>query len=1262
MKIVDIGAGTGVNKALMSAGAELNGQEYDIEVLSYSSMDLDESEMLFQELLQHIDDAQFIMLRLHGGIPYFKKFFRLKEVLDASGKVVFLQSEMHEEMEDHRYLFPLSDKDYDLLHLFVHLAGEENAKGILFWALNTIEGMDVQIPQPSYPRVQGIYHPDHDRDIGLADYLADLDPERPCVGFMFWQGQWLTGDLKAVDALIRELELQGLNVIAVFGQSSPDSVTGGTGIARIVEDYFMEQGRARIQVLVLNMGFSQLSLSSPGDGKNKEKPYNFFEKLNVPVLQAMTTYSTYDQWKGDIQGIGAMELSSNIVWPEYDGQIITVPIATTENKEGHGSREAVPIADRIRKVASLAKRWTQLAQTPVSERKMAILLHQNPPRNDGIGGASGLDTPESVVRLLGELKEKGYRIDRIPENGNEIINEILAGLTNDTQWISPEQMLKRSAGRVPADRYGQWLDNIPEKCASKIEEDWGEAPGELFVSERDVAIPGIVNGNIFIGLQPPRGFLEQIETMYHNTDLTIPHHYLAYYRWLKYEFGAQVVIHFGTHGTLEWLPGKAAGMSDECFPDIVLDDLPDLYPYIIDNPGEGIQAKRRAWSVILDHLIPAMARADGYDELEELNTMLQDIFRAQRGKETSKASQLLSHIHQYVLKLELYRDLGFEDGITEEEMEDELDDLYDYICDLRDNIIKDGLHVFGSCPPDERFKEMLYSLTRLKNGPVPSLRQSIASYRGYELARLQDEPSITDERTGQLNGSLLEQIDLASRDLINEMHSADYDTSACVRLCGTAFPGHDGQLETVVSHICEVIRPALQNTVDEMNNCISGLDGCYIPPGPSGPPTRGNAHLLPTGKNFYSIDPAIIPTPAAWEVGHTLADQMVERYIKEEGKYPESVGIVVFATDTMKTGGDDIAYILWLLGLRPQWSARGGVITGLEVIPLEELNRPRVDVTLRITGLFRDAFPNLVELIDEGVRTIAGLDESAEKNYLVKHLKEELLEAVKSGMEMEVAREMALIRIFGCPPGTYGAGVAEVVQASQWEDKKDLADVYVNWGAHAYGKGLKGEKMPELFKKRLGKLNVTVKNHNSRELDILDNDDDFMYHGGMISCVKTYGGKDPLPMVGDSSDPQRPVTRTVEEEGRFVYRSRVLNPKWLEGLKQHGYRGAQELSALVDFSFGWDATSDVMDDWMYQSLAEKFLFDDDTREWIRENNPYALREMAGRLLEAFQRDMWDADEETIRKLTAIYMETEDILEELTDRSADGVQNIVTDSL
>jgi len=405
------------------------------------------------------------------------------------------------------------------------------------------------------------------------------------------------------------------------------------------------------------------------------------------------------------------------------------------------------------------------------------------------------------------------------------------------------------------------------------------------------------------------------------------------------------------------------------------------------------------------------------------------------------------------------------------------------------------------------------------------------------------------------------------------------------------------------------------------------------------------ADILPTARNFYSVDPQAIPSPAAWRVGVALGDALLERYLRDEGRYPESIGMVIWGSPTMRTKGDDIAEVLYLLGVKPVWEEVSGRVKGLEIIPLEELGRPRIDVTLRISGLFRDAFPNLVHLIDEAVEMVANLDEPPEWNYLAKHVREEVEEKVAAGMSPEQAREEATYRIFGCKPGAYGAGVSEAIDAKNWEDEKDLGEIYVVWGGYAYGRKNYGVSVPEQFKKRLSQLDLTVKNEDTREYDMLDSDDFYSFHGGMIAAVRAFRGKAPRSYCGDGSDPDRVKIRSTAEETKFIFRARILNPKWIESMKRHGYRGAADLSRAVDVAFGWDATAEVLEDWMYEELARKYALDRGMQEWLKEVNPYALQNIAERLLEAIERGMWRATEEMRRKLRDVYLSIEGVLEE-----------------
>ena len=1208
-----------------------------VDVMEFNTAQVDEDERLFQQCLEVIDRADLVLLRLHGGLFNFKKGGRLIEHARMKGAELLLQSNIPEDNADVKDLFHHPEEDRRLLSAYLELGGEENEAAVVAWALNRIGVMDVPLPRPRVPKAEGLYHPGLGSDVTMDEYRARLSPDQPTIGILFHQGLYLSADLAGIDALINELEGRGANVIAVFFTSAPNQVTGARGIRDTIEHYFMSEGRPAIDVLVMNTGFSQLVLSDPGDGSVQEAKDNFFQRLGVPVIQAINTYQTGEEWVGNDGGLTFFELSTNVVWPEYDGQIITFPIASSET-DGQCRRTTMPISERIRGLANMAILWARLRRTPVTKRKVAILLHQNPPRNDTIGDAFGLDAPASTVQLLHAMQKAGYSIEKVPENGNELVFQLLAGVSNDSEWLSADQMRERAAGVIGKELYSQWFEKVATRTQFEMVRDWGKPPGEQFCIDSEIVVPGVKNGNVFIGLQPPRSDLLSSEKNYHSTDLVMPHNYLAYYKWIEYEFGADVVIHMGCHGTLEWLPGKSVGLSEDCCPDAVLGHVPHLYPYIVGNPGEGIQAKRRSYAVIVDHLPPALTRAELYPDLSTLEADVQAYLRANAGGEREKLTELKLRIMDASARANILADIGA-DGQVFEEM---VPRLYDYLNEVKDSLIKDGLHILGKEPEGARLVEMVYSITRLCNGSIPSLRDGIAHGMGLNIRSLQDDPSAINS-SGETNGELIDRIDAEARGLIQNMGAVGFRPDDCSTLAASAFPNNE-MVNRTVRFISQSLVPDIRRSTEEIISCLDGMDGGYVPPGPSGTISRGNAHILPTGRNFYSIDPQTIPTPASWEVGRKMADQMVDRHVRENGSYPESVGIVIFATDTMKTGGDDIAYILWLMGLRPKWVTNGGKVLGLEVIPVKELGRPRIDVTLRISGLFRDSFPNLVEMIDEGVQMIADQDESEEDNYLKKHLRADIVESVKAGMKKDEARQKALIRIFGDPPRTYGGGVDQLIGSSKWNEVKDLGSIYVEWGGHAYGKGKRGEKAQETFAKRLGELDVTVKNHSSRELDILDNDDDYIFHGGMVAAVKTYGGEAPLSIVGDGSDPNRPRLRTVGEEASFVFRSRVLNPKWLEGLKEHGYRGARELSSLMDFVFGWDATSDVIEPWMYEGMAEKFLFDEETKRWLEENNPEVIRQMSARMLEAINRGMWDANASVQDRLESMYLEQEEKLE------------------
>lgn len=1218
---------------------------WDLDIHCYNADDIDDDPLIYHELVRQTNIADLILMRCMTEPGRMKRFARYEQVLrECPGEVVIYAGNMEIRLM-FRDLFKGTDQDYILLGEYMRNRGAENDRSIVKWLHHHLTG-EGDVPEPVTTRPNGIHHPDFDPDITLEDYLErNIRPGLPTVGILYTANLWIYDNQQHLYALIRNLESKGVNTIPVFFSTIIRNMQDDEGTAGVVRQYFMDGDRCRVDAIVMATPFSQLNGSRDCTGVYTPDEQNFFRNMtDVPVIQAMTSNGHFADYEETAQGLTKGEIIASVFWPEIDGQIITVPIGS--NETGGGIKKYSPIEDRVEHLANVVKGWASLAHKPRSERKIAVLMYQSRPDSGRIGGAAGLDTIESVSDMLKRFDKEGYTLDHVPENGRALIDEVLDNITNDLEWSSSERIREKALDLVSKDRYLAHYSNISRFNQQRMEDSWGKPPGEVSVDDGKMVIPGLMNGNILIGYQPLRSWADQMESVYHDPVIPNPHQYLEFYRWLKHDFKADIIFHMGTHGTLEWLPGKSVGLSGKCFPDLVLDGIPNVYPYVIDDPGEGIQCKRRIESVLIGHMCPAMARAGSYDELSEVENSLQEYFKAKASVRGDKRISMVAEILESVRKADLLNDLHLDDGITPEEFEDHLEDLHDYLTELKDAIVRDGLHILGRAPEGERMDESIYSIMRLDNGDIPSLRSAYGDAMGYDIDALIEDPSgMTD---GELNSVILDNIDNNLMESIRGMRECGFDTDTVIKDISSKMKMTD-RLRESVEYACGTLAPNLMRMTDEMENMMRACDGKYVLPGPSGAPTRGNARILPMGRNFYGIDPDIIPPKSSWEIGKKMADQMIQRYMDEKGCYPREVGFVIWATDTMKTNGDDVAYILWLMGVRPVWSKSGGQVIGLEVIPLSELGRPRIDVTVRITGLFRDTFPNLIDLIDDAVKLVADLDESEEENYLAANLRKDMIEAMAEGLTVDEARRRNSVRIFGCPPGGYGPGVNHAIETGDWKTVQDLADIYIAWGSYAYGHGISGESMRDEFVRRFSKVGVTVKNMPDKEIDLLDIDDVYGYLGGMNSFVKAYGNKDAISVMGDGSDPNKVKIRNTKDELQYVYRSKILNPKFIEGLKRHGYRGVSEIASLTEYTFGWDATSDIVDDWVYEKLVDRYLFDDDTREWMKDENPHAMMDMMNRLMEAYERGMWDAKPETIERMKDIFLELEERIEEVNDR-------------
>ena len=1018
------------------------------------------------------------------------------------------------------------------------------------------------------------------------------EPGRPGVGICFYRAHVLSGNTQFVENLCQAIRARGCDPVPVWTYS----LRGEPGDAALA--LLEEQRVDAVVTTVLAAGRA--------DGDQWEP--SSLARLDVPIVQGLASTASQAAWEERATGLPPVDVAMQVAIPEFDGRLIG-PAFSFKEEVDDGDQLGAPVSayrtapDRVERVAGIACRLARLRRTPPADRRIALVLSAYPTKRSRLGNAVALDTPASIIDLLHQLRAAGYTVDRIPAGGDELMAELADGLVYDREALTPAA-LTSAVGRWPARAYREWFATLPDGLRHALEERWGEAPGTVHTDPATGALvfAGLQlsgggdgddddaqasRGGVLIAVQPPRGFGDNPVAVYHDPDLPPTHQYLGFYRWLDEEWGADAVVHVGKHGTLEWLPGKSLALSAGCAPDAALGDLPFVYPFVVNDPGEGTQAKRRAHATIVDHLLPPMTRAETYDDLARLESLLDEHARIE-SLDPTKLPAIRRQVWDLLVESQITRDLGLEAPPADDDFGDVLLHVDGYLCELKDAQVRGGLHTLGRPPEGEALVDMVLAITRQPQGAVPSLRATVASRLGVDLG------ADVADRHG------VDAVEAECRRLVEHLAADDWNVLADER-------------DLTLRYVAGRLVPALRRTPDELGSILASLDGRFVPPGPSGAPTRGMAHVLPTGRNFYSVDPGSLPSPLAWAVGQALAERLVERHVREEGRPPTSVGLVVWGTAAMRTGGDDVAEALALLGVAPVWEESGRV-SGLRLIPDTELGRARVDVVLRISGFFRDAFPHLVALLDEAVE-LAGFTADGDP------------------------------RIFGARPGSYGSGILPLLESRSWRSDHDLAEVYVAWGGWAYGRnpagaGITGRPAPEALRRRFAAVEVAVKNQDNREHDIFDSDDYLQDHGGMVATIRSLTGRQPKAWFGDSADPARPRVRSLQEEAARVVRTRVLNPKWIDAMRRHGYQGAFELSATVDYLFGYDATAHVLEDWMYEKVTEAYVADPEVRKFLEASNPWALRSMAERLLEANERGLWQASAAALTTLRSALLEAE----------------------
>jgi cobaltochelatase CobN len=1165
-----------------------------------------------------LSQAQVIVIRLLGGIGYWSYGLEVvQELVERTGAALILMP--GDDQPDlsllSRSTLPLTDVN-QVWRYFIE-GGTENLKQSLYFLASHCLKLDYeyQLPQP-VPKV-GIYP------------FPVSDRSKPQVGILFYRAHYLVGNTVAIDALCQSLIDCQLTPVPIFVSSLRDPA---------VQAGLLSYCQPGVKILLNTTSFSLITPAPLYPAMPTELDTNaLWANLDVPILQVILSGGGLEEWQSQLNGLSPRDTAMNVALPEVDGRIISRAVSFKAVFSKHPILQTdvlgyQPLADRIQFVAELAANWVKLSQVQVADRKVALILANYPNRDGRLANGVGLDTPASCVEILKELQAQGYTTTDLPQTGEELIQWLTSGITNDPEG--------RSIRPVPqsldlAD-YQEFFASQPTVVQSAINLRWSEPSS-------DFPVAGIQLGNIFVGIQPARGYDLDPSLNYHAPDLEPTHDYLAFYQWVRSIFGAQAIVHVGKHGNLEWLPGKSLALSNCCYPEVALGAMPHFYPFIVNDPGEGAQAKRRAQAVILDHLTPPMTRAELYGDLQALENLVDEYYEAM-SLNPGRMSLVQEKIVALLAASNLNEDLGI--IVTADELRQRFGDavlnhLDRSLCEIKEAQIRDGLHVLGQCPSGEQLRDLIIAIARHPQAGRMGLTRAIAQDAGWDFDPLTVDPAMPIlgewRNAGQVVESIERQAQTLVAALIQQAEDTAFDPPSPLKKGEIPTPATDQELQW----IAQCLLPNLQQTSQEISNLLHGLNGGYIPSGPAGAPTRGRSEVLPTGRNFYSVDIRAVPTESAWDVGRKAAAALIERYTQEHGEYPRTLGLSIWGTATMRTGGDDLAEALALLGVRPVWDGMSRRVVDFEILPLSVLDRPRVDVTLRISGFFRDAFPNLIDLFNQAVAAVAALDEPADQNPLAAQVQTETANWLTAGIDQQEAIDRSSHRVFGSKPGAYGAGLQGLIDSQNWSDEQDLANAYINWSSYAYSGNGVGKAAPEAFQQRLGDMQVVLQNQDNREHDLLDSDDYYQFQGGLTAAVRSISGQQPATYFGDNALTENPKVRSLSEEIAKVYRSRVVNPKWISGVMRHGYKGAFEMAATVDFLFAYDATAHCVADHMYEGVANAYLFDPQVQDFVKQHNPWAARDMADRLLEAHQRGLWaTASADTLNQLQEISLAME----------------------
>lgn len=1142
--------------------------------------------------------ARIIIVRCLGGAGYWPYGLEALHAM-AHEKGIKLAILPGDDKPDPQLLsYSTIEPDYmAALHEYFIQGGAENmTRAIDFAAYLLGEG---ERPPEATPLMKAGLWPSTD---------SIVPSDRPKAALIFYRALVQSAQTAPVQAMVEALDRAGLDVVPIFVSSLKEAQS-----VEIVRRLFKQ---TKPDIVLNATGFA---VSTPSNGSMADRIKSVLEEADAPILQVIFSSTPRETWEANTQGLSARDLTMNIALPEVDGRIFSRAVAFKsaslfdENVEVDIVTQA-PDLERCAYVAQLAAHWVKLKNKAVQDRKVAIILANYPNKDGRLANGVGLDTPQGTIEVLKALSQQGYDVSGIPVDGTAFVGELRKGVTNAGY---KGRMVRE---RYLLSQYKAFFQTLDSQIQGEVTARWGAAEDDPYFVEGAFALGLMRFGKAIVGVQPARGYnIDPVES-YHDPALVPPHHYFAFYGFLREAYGVDAMIHMGKHGNLEWLPGKALGLTSRCYPEALMGPTPHLYPFIVNDPGEGTQAKRRSAAVIIDHLTPPLTRAESYGPLRDLEALVDEYYEASGG-DPRRIKILRGKIIALLDVTGLDKDAGIDAG---DDTDSQLEKLDAYLCELKEMQIRDGLHIFGLAPEGRLLRDLTVALARvpraLGEGGDNALQRAIANDLALAFDPLDcdmgkpwlgPKPDILSNLTDEAwrsTGDTVERIELLALALVEgALH----------------LPESWSQTADVMRAIKAQLQPSIvESGAAEIDGLLRGLNGQFVLPGPSGAPTRGRPDVLPTGRNFYSVDARSVPTETAWELGRKSAQLLVERFVQDNGDWPKSFALTAWGTSNMRTGGDDIAQAMALIGAKPLWDGVSRRVTGFEIIPIPKLGRPRVDVTLRISGFFRDAFPDQIALFDRAVRAIAALDEDPMDNPIQSQVHQEIESLMGQGLDKDSATLRAGYRVFGSMPGSYGAGLQALIDEKGWTRREDLAEAYLTWGSYAYGAHQEGIAERQGFETRLSGVEAVVQNQDNREHDILDSDDYYQFEGGMAASVEALSGAMPIIYHNDHSRPERPLIRTLEDEIARIVRARAANPKWINGVMRHGYKGAFEMAATVDYLFAFSATTDTVRDHHFEALHDAYLGDERVKAFIQEHNPDALKEMAARFMEAIDRKMW----------------------------------------